>query len=240
LSIVTRLALVLLGTALLAALWIGGRTIGDQSFVARRGDRRTAVSVPATGKPTETVPARKDATAAPTGYPVRRIAPGDIASPQFDGPLERVPPREPLAAATRPLKREPFGPGLPQGTLLYQPIAEAAGALDANGFAIRLAGIEVTPADATCADRGGGRWPCGAVARTQFRSWMRGRAVACDVPPAPKEIVTRCTLDGEDMARWLVEHGWARSAGGQYDDAEAKARKKKQGMFGPSPLEAAE
>jgi endonuclease YncB( thermonuclease family) len=42
------------------------------------------------------------------------------------------------------------------------------------------------------------------------------------------------------MALWLVRNGWAESADGQYDEAEAMARKEKKGLFGPSPLGAAE
>jgi endonuclease YncB( thermonuclease family) len=75
------------------------------------------------------------------------------------------------------------------------------------------------------------------MARTAFRAWLRGRAAACDVPSRPTGITTHCTLDGEDMALWLVRNGWAESAGGQYGDAETKAKREKRGMFGPSPIE---
>lgn len=167
---------------------------------------------------------------------IRRVAPDSIDGPDIAGPLERVAPREPLATATKPLKREPFGPPVPKGTLLYRPVAPAAGEIEADGYTIRLAGIKVMPADRFCSDEAGKRWPCGAMARTAFRAWMRGRAASCDVPPKPTEIATHCTLDGEDMALWLVRNGWAESTG-QYGDAEAEARRAKRGMFGPSPIE---
>jgi endonuclease YncB( thermonuclease family) len=42
------------------------------------------------------------------------------------------------------------------------------------------------------------------------------------------------------MALWLIRNGWAGSADGQYDAAEAKARRDRKGIFGPSPLAAKE
>jgi endonuclease YncB( thermonuclease family) len=239
LSILKRIALVLAGAALVAGLWIGeqsmmkapgaGREAGPPPTSAtRRAETRATTSVAA--------PTPDDAT----GSHVRRIAPGIVAGPEISGPLERVAPREPLTAATRPLKRAPFGPPVPQGTPLYHPVANAAGEIEADGYKVQLAGIKVTPANRVCTDIGGNSWPCGVVARTAFRAWIRGRAVACDVPSKPREIATHCVLDGEDMALWLVRNGWAESAHGQYDDAGAKARREKKGIFGPSPLGAKE
>jgi endonuclease YncB( thermonuclease family) len=239
LSVLKRTALVLVGIALVAALWIGG-----QSLIRRQGSdaeaprRNTAPpeETQVTKLPSEK-PRRSQGTEAAQ---IRRVAPGSFAEPDITGPLERIAPRDPLTAATKPLKREPFGPPVPQGTLLYRPVAAAAGEIEADGHDVRLAGIEVTPADRTCKDDNGKKWPCGTMARTAFRAWIRGRAASCDVPSHAGEITTHCTLDGEDMALWLVRNGWAESADGQYDEAEAVARKEKKGLFGPSPLGAVE
>jgi endonuclease YncB( thermonuclease family) len=223
------IALGLAGVALVAALWIGGQSI------TKIPPAEPQAGLPAAGER----PAEPTDDAGAESPHARLIAPDSIAAPRIEGPLERVAPRTPLTAATKPLKREHFGPPVPQGTLLYGPIAAAAGEIEANGYTVRLAGIKATPADRTCTDDSGQSWPCGVVARTAFRAWMRGRAVACDVPSHPGEITTHCTLDGEDMALWLVRNGWAESAG-QYDEAEAEARREKKGMFGPSPLGAKE
>jgi endonuclease YncB( thermonuclease family) len=237
LSILRRIALIVVGVALVGGLWVGG-----QPLIAQRGKgveaRRISTSErPPAEKALTDKPHKAHGAAAPQ---IRRVAPDSIAEPEITGPLERIAPREPLTTATKPLKREPFGPPVPKGTLLYRPVAAAAGEIEADGYTIRLAGIRVTPADRTCSDEAGKRWPCGAMARTAFRAWMRGRAAACDVPPKPIKITTHCTLDGEDMALWLVRNGWAESAGGQYGDAEAEAKREKKGMFGPSPLGAAQ
>jgi endonuclease YncB( thermonuclease family) len=233
LSALKRIALIVIGLALVAGLWIGG-----QSLIRRQGKDVEALRTSTSERP--------QAEKAPTDNPhqaqwaapprIRRVAPGSIAEPDVTGPLERVAPREPLTAATKPLKREPFGPPVPQGTLLYRPVAPAAGEIEAGGYTIRLAGIKVTPADRTCSDEAGRAWPCGAMARTAFRAWLRGRAAACDVPSRPIEITTHCSLDGEDMALWLIRNGWAESDGGQYGDAETEAKRGKRGMFGASPI----
>lgn len=229
LSALKRIALFLVGAALVATLWIGGQSMTKAP--------EPQAGLPAAGERSPEARPRSEPAdiSAQEGPHARLIAPGSIAAPQIDGPLERVAPRTPLTAATKPLKREHFGPPAPQGTLLYGPVAKAAGEIEADGHDVRLAGIEITPADRTCTDESRQPWPCGTVARTAFRAWMRGRAVACDVPSHAGEITTHCMLDGEDMALWLVENGWAESAG-QYDEAEAEARRKKKGMFGPSPL----
>jgi endonuclease YncB( thermonuclease family) len=233
-----RIALVLAGVALVAALWIGGRSVVGPP-VAGSETGPVTVARPAETSAMKPPPGEAGRIAAGDSQ-VRRIAPDSIAGPDVTGPLQRVAPRVPLTAATKPLKRERFGPPVPQGTLLYHPVASAAGEIEADGHEVRLAGIKVTPANRTCKDAGARAWPCGVVARTAFRAWLRGRAVACDVPSHPGGITTHCTLDGEDMALWLVRNGWAESADGQYDDAEAKARREKKGMFGLSPLGAGE
>lgn len=229
-----RIALVAIGLVLVAGVWIGG-----QSLIERQGKDVETLRASTSEKPqAEKAPTDNPHQAQGAASPqIRRVAPGSIDGPDITGPLERVAPREPLPTATKPLKREPFGPPVPQGTLLYRPVAPAAGEIEAGGYTIRLAGIKVMPADRTCSDEAGRAWPCGAMARTAFRAWLRGRSAACDVPSRPTGITTHCTLDGEDMALWLVRNGWAESAGGQYGDAETEAKREKRGMFGLSPIE---
>ena len=238
LTALRRIALAIAGIALVAALWIGGQSMMKP---ADRGNETGPKATGATRLPEAPRSSKTPASVPPGKAPhIRLIAPDSIAGPRVEGPLERMPARAPLATATRNLKREPFGPPVPQGTLLYRAIAPAAGQIEANGYAIRLAGIKVLPADHSCPGEAGKSWPCGAMARTAFRAWMRGRAIACDIPSKPMKITTRCTLETEDMALWLVRNGWAESADDQYGDAEAEARRGKKGMFGPSPLGAAE
>jgi hypothetical protein len=46
-------------------------------------------------------------------------------------------------------------------------------------------------------------------------------------------------LAGTDVARWLVENGWARATfGGQYADSQTQAEKMLLGVFGRKPATA--
>ncbi len=204
-----------------------------------------AANPPSVGYPMRDQPAAAKQAGSADPSHVRQIAPDSIAAPSIEGALQRIAPRPPLAApinrssaSDQQAQRPQFGPPIPTGKLLYRPVASAAGVIDAEGYAVTLAGIGIVQANEACSDPSGRKWPCGAVARTEFRAWLRGRAVSCDVSQTPRPIATRCTLDGQDMALWLVENGWARNGAGQYDDAAAKAQGEHKGIYGPSPLEA--
>jgi endonuclease YncB( thermonuclease family) len=173
----------------------------------------------------------------------RQIAPEVIAAPPATGgELVREAPRAalgPLGNARAPDPNAPPGPqklSLRYYQLLHRPVADAAGTLQAGGHTIRLAGIEVMGADATCPAAAGGEKPCGMLARTAFRNWLRGRSIRCSVPAMPeeKEIETDCSLAGEDMASWLVANGWAdaKDAAGPLATLQISATQKRYGLHG--------
>ncbi|WP_292314267.1 thermonuclease family protein [Mesorhizobium sp.] len=171
----------------------------------------------------------------------RAIDPDVVAPPELsDQELERVEPRAPLsdlALAGPPKPPKTKMPGDWNGTKLFQPVATAAGLIEAKGYAVAVSGVEAVKADETCSDQGQ-NWACGARARTAFRSFLRGRAVACAVPPegGRDTISAECHIGNQDIGQWLVENGWARAAqGGPYVEAENKARSEKKGIFGPAP-----
>lgn len=146
-------------------------------------------------------------------------------------PLERIEPRQPLsgadAGASKP--REP--------TVLRQPVALAAGLIRFDKVTLQLDGIEPETAERTC-ESGGKSWPCGMVARTAFRNFLRARAVSCDIPAgATGEIVTaQCTVGGQDPAAWLVANGWATPSPGSPLEQQAEtARQAKLGFYGDDP-----
>lgn len=165
--------------------------------------------------------------------PGRAVAPG-IVSPvtPADEPLERVEPRASLSELARPPK-----PGTPEPTLLYRPVATAAGRIEAHGHLIELPGIEVVDPDRVCETSSGATWPCGMMARTAFRRYIRGCAIECTVSetPAPEPVATACRLGDEDIAAWLVRHGWAEPVGGAYDEEAQAARSEKLGLHGDGP-----
>jgi endonuclease YncB( thermonuclease family) len=124
-----------------------------------------------------------------------------------------------------------------KGTKLFQPVASAAGLIEAKGYSVAVSGIDVVRPEETCSFAGKS-WPCGLRARTAFRAFLRGRAVVCTVPPEGGRdlIAAECRIGKQDVGQWLVDNGWARAvAGGPYLEAADKARSGKKGIFGAPP-----
>lgn len=165
----------------------------------------------------------------------RAIAPSVVAPPQVDpATLERVEPRAPLsglAAPAPPKKKKPK-------PILFRPVANAAGIIEAGGLTITIVGIETVGDGETCAGRDDAVWPCGRAARTAFRGMLRGRAVTCDLPEeddVPETITTACRVGGRDIGAWLVANGWARAAGETYAALGTEAREAERGVYGTGP-----
>ena len=178
-------------------------------------------------------PSPDDTAAEPA--PEETPAPSDqtaAAKPEIDPQtgLERLPARPPLS--------EPEKPEGPKPTLLYRPVATAAGRLEAGGHVVEVQGVKVTEADQVCDAPDGKSWACGIVARTAFRNWLRNRAVLCTVPDKPSSAVVKssCTVGNEDAATWLVANGFAETDGsGPYAKAQAEARQVGRGIWGAAP-----
>jgi endonuclease YncB( thermonuclease family) len=181
------------------------------------------------------------------GRTIRQIAPEIVAPPAVDdGDLEREAPREPLSelgTAGPPERTRARGPATDAAARgsakpqLFRPVASAAGRIEADGLTIAIAGIEVLEPEQSC--RGdNGDWPCGMVARTAFRSFLRGRALDCDLPDGelPDRLTASCRLGSQDLGAWLVSNGWAKvSSTGPYAGEQAEAVEARRGMFGPGP-----
>lgn len=162
----------------------------------------------------------------------RVIASGTIAAPQLDGDIQRIPARPSLSpAASKPQPIAAADPSRWRIRLLHQPVAISAGEIEAGGYRLVLEDIAPTDPAMTCTSPSGKNWPCGLQARTAFRAYLRARSIRCKVPaqPSGQTVQTACSLAGEDVAAWLVTHGWARSAKGG-------AAPKGVGLFGPPPL----
>jgi len=164
----------------------------------------------------------------------RPVAAGEMVLPPAEaGRLERVEPRAPLGELAQPVvrKRDPR-------TLLFKPVATAAGRIESGGVTVSLAGIGIVEPDETCTDAAGKSWPCGARARAAFRMFLRGRAVDCALPSdlAVKQATAECTLAGHDLGEWLAETGWARATPDSPYAAQVEAaRKAGLGIFGMAP-----
>ncbi|TIR36729.1 MAG: thermonuclease family protein, partial [Mesorhizobium sp.] len=214
-----------------AAIAAGGRAVlhGENGRVAARAQAGMAAQSEAPA--TSAIPRPK--AARPEAHS-RAIDPEVVAPPQLQPEeLERVEPRAPLSdlALARPPKSKM--PDDWNGTKLFQPIATAAGVIQAKGYSVAVSGIDIVRQDETCAD-GGKSWTCGSRARTAFRAFLRGRAVVCTVPPeGGRDLITaECRVGNQDVGQWLIENGWARAAkGGPYVEAGDKARMARKGIF---------
>ncbi|MER8828208.1 thermonuclease family protein [Mesorhizobium sp. M0938] len=231
-------AAVLTILAIGAAIVTGGRAVMrvENGRVAARPQASMAAQseAPATSAIPRSEVARPEAHS-------RAIDPEVVAPPQLQAEeLERVEPRAPLSelALARPPK--PPKPKMPDdwnGTKLFQPVAPAAGVIEAKGYSVAISGIEIVRQDETCTD-GAKSWTCGTRARTAFRAFLRGRAVVCTVPPEGGRdlIAAECRVGNQDVGQWLIENGWARAANnGPYVEAGEKARTARKGIFGPAP-----
>jgi endonuclease YncB( thermonuclease family) len=159
------------------------------------------------------------------------VAPPDLAA----GDLERIEPRPPLSDLALAGPPRPKPPGEWRGKPLFQPVATAAGLIEAKGHAIAISGIGAVMPDETCTDAAGTSWACGLAARTAFRAFLRGRAVTC-AAPAEGGAAAACSVGKRDVGQWLAETGWARALEtGPYAQAGETARKAGKGIFGPAP-----
>jgi endonuclease YncB( thermonuclease family) len=176
--------------------------------------------------------------AADTAATSRPVAPEEIVPlPLEQGDLVREAPRPPLSELSLALPPKPKMPDDWDGTTLFQPVASAAGLIEAKGFSVAIAGVAPVDAAENC-NYEGTEWNCGTRARTAFRGFLRSRAVVCDVPPETERgvIVARCRIGKQDIGEWLVANGWAKAeTGGPYAEAGQKAEAEKKGIFGPVP-----
>ncbi len=171
-------------------------------------------------------------TADPEGKSVRDIAPEQFGLPEevVTKPLERIEARQPLS--------EPVAKPEPVPSVLRHPIALSAGLIQFDGDRLlQLDGVVSQDAERTC-DADGKSWPCGIVARTAFRNFLRARALLCDVPKNGWKgtLTTTCTVNNTDPAVWLAENGWAETAvGSPLENKVEAAKKSRLGFFGGDP-----
>ncbi|MBP1885824.1 thermonuclease family protein [Sinorhizobium mexicanum] len=179
----------------------------------------------------QAVPEQKAGAGKVDRLPARTIEPQLFAVPQ-DGlaqPLERIAPRPPLSEP----KEKPA-----TATMIFRrPVALAAGLIRSGDTTVQLKDIEPEDAEKTC--EGNGRsWPCGMVARTAFRNFLRARALVCDQPEenSEKTVTTACKVGNENPAEWLVSNGWATPLPGTSLEVKAEAaRSAKLGFYGNDP-----
>ncbi|WP_348625764.1 thermonuclease family protein [Mesorhizobium sp. LNHC209A00] len=235
---------VLMVPAMAALVVAGGRTLkGSESTVAvdqidPSADTTAEADRNATPEEPSTSAIRAPAQPPKPAVHSRAIDPDVVAPPELPtGDLERVEPRAPLSKLALAVPPKPKMPDDWNGTKLFQPVAPAAGLIEAKGYSVAISGIDVVRQDETCTTEAKS-WPCGIRARTAFRAFLRGRAVVCTVPPegGRDRVAAECRIGKHDVGQWLVENGWARAAkDGPYVEAGDKAQSAKKGIFGSAP-----
>ncbi|MBV2358217.1 thermonuclease family protein [Thalassococcus sp. CAU 1522] len=83
--------------------------------------------------------------------------------------------------------------------------------LDVGGIRIRLFGIDAPEAGQRCGGQNAPVWPCGAWVVSNVKARLDGKNVSCEALDRDRygRVVARCNLDGEDIARRLVQDGLA-------------------------------
>ena len=76
---------------------------------------------------------------------------------------------------------------------------------------LHLEGIDAPQTDQACFDKTGTRWKCGVAARDQLQSLAGTKLWACRIDREDLfgRQLAKCQAGGEDVARQMVEGGWA-------------------------------
>lgn len=228
------LACVMSVAALGLAIMAGGRAVSsNQSTLATpEEDAATFGSFDEKEKPPEV----KGAIGAPVIDEVVPPPPArtsDLPDPPPAAATPSSPPWQPQDAGTAMGSVKPDS----KDKRLYRPLATGTGIIQAMGYKLVIDGIDPVKPDEKCIFNGRS-WPCGVRARTEFRAWLRDRAVTCKVPsePSSRAVLTSCRAGKVDAGGWLVANGWARAQpAGPYAKAGEKARADKRGIFGAPP-----
>jgi endonuclease YncB( thermonuclease family) len=167
--------------------------------------------------------------------PIRRdirnvTPPGMLQAPKLEG--ETIV-REPARVLPKPPPRPP------KPDLYARPAVEAAGLLRSGEATIRIAGIRAVAVDESCTGSKGKPWPCGVHGKSALQRLIRQRTISCEpggVPDGNGGMARRCTVGGADIARWLVEQGWAVPDGrSDLSAALETAKASRRGQWGDAP-----
>ncbi|MBB3592611.1 endonuclease YncB(thermonuclease family) [Rhizobium sp. BK529] len=172
--------------------------------------------------------ATEPAPAGPAATPSRNAA---GASPR-NAPADRAAQKTP--APTEPQQATSDGK---DSVELLRPTVESAGILSFGKRRLQIANVVETPVDKSCGSEGR-QWPCGMMAKTALRLYLRNRTIDCNLPSDAWEDMASasCRLGQQDIGAWLVDNGWAEAQpGSPLAAAGEKAKQAKQGIHGEDP-----
>lgn len=106
----------------------------------------------------------------------------------------------------------------------------------AGSAKIRLSGIDAPETEQICIDAAGKDWRCGIDAREKLRAFAGSKSWVCELIGTDiyRRHLGSCTVEGEDVSRWLVRNGWAlafRRYSTAYVADEDYAREQRLGLW---------
>ncbi|MBW9051852.1 thermonuclease family protein [Rhizobium mesosinicum] len=152
-------------------------------------------------------------------------------------PAENAPMDKMVQDAPAPAETPPTAPDGKNSVELLRPTVESAGIFSFGKRRLQIANVIETPVDKSCGSQGK-QWPCGMMAKTALRLYLRNRAVDCDLRSDAWEdmAVAACRLGQQDIGAWLVDNGWAEAQpGSPLAAAGEKAKQAKEGIHGEDP-----
>jgi endonuclease YncB( thermonuclease family) len=230
-ELASRIVSILLGVAVMVfVLWpvtvpVG---FGEVWWASRQGQARPEPKpVTAPEKQPETKPAASSAPAphavvpSPSA-PLAQPAAGDAAGTK----LAAIEQGDKTGAVT-------FQAPAPATKLYHRITVRDGGTLQSGKIVIRLAGIAARDADATCKDKNGKMWRCGAAAKAALTRLIRGRAITCVLPKGGEHNIfdARCSVGGIDLSEWMVRQGWAEEKDPALADAAKHAKADRLGLW---------
>nr|WP_081602550.1 thermonuclease family protein [Afipia felis] len=109
--------------------------------------------------------------------------------------------------------------------------------IEIHGQRIRLWGIDAPESSQLCRNNNSDLYRCGAEAANKLSAFTLGKIVNCE--PIDRDrygrTVARCSVNGADIAEWLVETGlaldWPRYSHGRYGTTQDRARHGEKGIW---------
>ena len=115
--------------------------------------------------------------------------------------------------------------------------------LEIHGTRIRLWGIDAPESSQLCRAQDSNLYRCGAASANDLNSFIARRPISC-VPLNLDQYgrtVATCSVNGADLAEWLVRNGlaldWPQYSKGKYDAAQREAERAGLGMWKGSYVE---
>ena len=115
--------------------------------------------------------------------------------------------------------------------------------LEIHGTRIRLWGIDAPESSQLCRGDDSIQYRCGAKAANDLDSFLNKRPIDCVSVSLDqyRRTVAVCSIDGVDLAEWLVRNGlaldWPTYSKGKYDKAQRDADHAGRGMWAGSYVE---